>query len=291
MASPELVSIAAGDSVCTICPALGGSITSWSIGHQQMLRRADAATTACGDPLSLASFPLVPFSNRIGYARFIWNNREINIARNFAPEPHAIHGTGWREPWAIDEIGDTYIVLSLRHDADARWPWAFVARQSYRLNDGGLEMTLTATNLADEAAPLAFGHHPYFDQQDANLIFKAAHVFMSGKDALPTEAIKPVGQFAFRTNGVIAGRDVDHCYSGWDGHARIQWTERPLALEIEADMTAAVVYIPKGGTAFCFEPVPHINNALNRHDDTPNMPTIAAGDGFTATIRLMAVPR
>jgi aldose 1-epimerase len=289
MALPEQVSIADGDSMCTLCPALGGSINGWSVNGQDMLRRADAAAIASGDPLAMASFPLVPFSNRIGYARFMWGGREIELTPNFAPEPHAIHGTGWKEAWAVTERGDSHCLLTLRHDADLLWPWSFEASQRFVLNDGALEIRLSAVNRADQPVPLAFGHHLYFDSGGAQLTFAASSVLMSGDDALPTEAIAPAGQFDFNNGGAVAGRNVDHCYADWDGRARIQWTSRPLALEITADMAAAVVYIPPGGSAFCFEPVPHINNALNRPRDLPAMPIIAPGESFAATIGLQAV--
>jgi aldose 1-epimerase len=289
MALPELVSIADGDNISTICPALGGSIIGWSVGEQDMLRRADADAIASGDPLAMASFPLVPFSNRIGNARFVWKGREIELTPNFAPEPHAIHGTGWQQAWTIAELSDTYCVLKLRHDADARWPWSFEASQSFTLNAGMLELKLIATNLSDEPSPLAFGHHPYFDAEGAHLSFTAAHVLMSGEGALPSEAITPTGEFDFSTDGAVAGRSIDHCYAGWDGKTRIFWTGRALALEITADMMAAVVYVPKGGSAFCFEPVPHINNALNRPGELPTMPIVAPGECFKATILLEAV--
>jgi aldose 1-epimerase len=289
MSMPELVSISDGDSSCTICPALGGSIISWSVGEQQMFRRADADAIISGDPLSTASFPLVPFSNRVSYARFMWEGRQIELTPNFAPEPHAVHGVGWKDAWAIAERNDSHVVLSLHHKGDARWPWSFAATQSVRVKEGTLELKLCATNLASEAVPLAFGHHPYFDQEGADLSFTAARVLMSGGDALPTEAATPAGRFDFGGGGAVAGRDIDHCYGGWDGIARIGWEGRPLALEIDADMAAAVVYIPRGGSAFCFEPVPHINNALNRPGDLPAMPTIAPGESFAATIRFMAV--
>jgi len=289
MVLPELVSIVYGDNISTICPALGGSIIGWSVGEQEMLRRADADAIASGDPLAMASFPLVPFSNRIGNAQFIWKGREIRITPNFAPEPHAIHGMGWKQAWTIAERSDAHCVLKLQHAADARWPWPFEATQRFTLSAGMLELTLIATNLSDEPAPLAFGHHPYFDMDGAHLTFTAARVLMSGEDAMPCEAITPNGEFDFSTDSKVAGRSIDHCYAGWDGKTRIHWTGRQLALEITADMKAAVVYVPKDGSAFCFEPVPHVNNALNLPEALPTMPIVAPGEYFTATVLLKAV--
>jgi aldose 1-epimerase len=289
VAQPELVSISSGDSVCTICPAVGGSIAGWSVGGQDMLRRADTAAIAAGDPLMMASFPLVPFSNRIGHARFTWDGRNIDLTPNFAPEPHAIHGTGWKEVWAVTQREDSQCILSLRHEGDARWPWSFEASQTFTLTNNTLEMTLRASNRTRERVPLAIGHHPYFDQHGAQLSFNAAEVLMSGDDALPTKAVAPAGQYDFSNGGTVTGRSIDHCYAGWGGSARIAWAGRPFALEISADMAAAVVYVPLGGSAFCFEPVPHINNALNRPGQSPGMPVVGPGNNFTSTIRLQAV--
>lgn len=272
-----------------LCPSIGGSIISWSIDDQDMLRRTDAEAIKSAKPTRLASFPLVPFSNRIGNARFNWRGRQIDLARNFAPEPHAIHGTGWQNAWAVEAHDVNYCKLMLRHEGDDTWPWSFSASQCFTLKHNMLEMNLSATNLSSEPAPLAFGHHPYFDADGAHLTFDAARILLTGDDALPTKAVLPRGRFDFSRNGMIAGRQLDHCYTGWDGHACIQWTGRPRALEIEADMAAVVVYIPSGENSFCFEPVPHINNALNFADDVASMPTITPGESFTATIRLSAI--
>jgi aldose 1-epimerase len=290
MASPALVTLTVGNSVFAVCPQLGGSIARWSVDGQDMLRRANAAAIAAGDPLAMASFPLVPFSNRIGHARFIWAGQEIALTPNFAPEPHAIHGIGWHRSWALAEQSQTHILLTLHHDADAHWPWSFAASQKFILSENRAEIHLSATNLEAASVPLAFGHHPYFDAAGAHLSFRAAHVMMAGADALPSHSVAPSGPYDFSTGGAIAGREIDHCYTGWDGHARIRWSGRGYALDIAADMAAAVVYIPRGSDSFCFEPVSHCNNALNRTTDAPSMPIIAPGESFTATIRLDAVP-
>lgn len=289
MLKPEIFRIGGGDNVCTLCPAAGGSIVGWRVGAQEMLRKASPGAVNAGDPLQMASFPLVPYSNRIGYARFPWHGRIIELIPNFAPEPHAIHGTGWKQAWAVAEQGDDHITIEYHHAGDAHWPWPFIAAQNVRVGNGVLEIKLSAVNMANEAAPLAFGHHPYFDQEGARLSFGAQQVWLSGADALPTEAIAPDGLLDFSNGGAVAARNIDHCYAGWDGKARVDWAGRPLALEITSDMPATVVYIPDGGDAFCFEPVPHINNALNRPGDLPAMPIIAPGDGFHAMIRFVAV--
>jgi aldose 1-epimerase len=281
--------IYAGDSVCTLCPELGGSILSWQVGGQNILRHTSDAAFAGGSRLDFASFPLVPYSNRIGQATFEWNGRQIVLTKNFAPEPHAIHGTGWVDAWEAEMVGPDKIILRLSHKADNRWPWAFDAEQVITITSDGLRLELSAYNRSDEAAPLGFGHHPYFDQTGAHMEFKALRVWMSGDEGLPTDVATPGVQYGFGTMGAIEGRNIDHCYAGWSGQTRIEWAERKYALEIISPMRAAIVYIPKGGDAFCFEPVPHINNALNMPGEEPAMPVIAPGEAYRSVIEFRAV--
>jgi aldose 1-epimerase len=287
----QMIEIGADESRCTLAPKLGGSILSWTVAGQPLLRSASDAEIASGKRLGLASFPLVPWSNRIGGGRFAWGGRDIAITPNFAPEPHAIHGIGWNEAWAVEAQSRSSATLTLEHQGDARWPWAFWAQQSVSVEAGRLTIAMSARNLSSESAPLAFGHHPYFDREGASLWFKAKRVWMNGEDMLPTESEVPSGRFDFSEEGSLAGRAVDHCFAGWDGAARIAWEGRPLGLSITSDLPAAVVYVPQGGDRFCFEPVPHSNNALNRADADPPMPVIAPGAVFEASLCFTAVPR
>ena len=286
----DRVTISAGESVCTISPAAGGSVASWHVGGQPLLR----AAAASDNPLDMASFPLVPYSNRIGGATFDWAGQTISLARKFEPEPHAIHGVGWARAWAVDRLTADSAVLTLLHAADDHWPWAFEARQHIHVASHELRLTLSVINRAAQAVPLAFGHHPYFDQAGASLCFEAEKVWTAGEDHLPITAQDLSGQdpnalFDFRTGACVEGRSIDHCYSAVSGTAHIKWAGRPLALDILSPLPAAVVYIPLGGDAFCFEPVPHINNALNRAGDTPAMPVIEAGAAFETSILFRAV--
>ena len=279
----------AGASECAVCPALGGSIAGWSVDGQAMLRRTSAEAIDTGHVLGLSSFPLVPYSNRIAHGQFEWAGQIVHITPNFAPEPHAIHGTGWEVPWQGEQISECQMRMHVTHSGGARWPWPFHAEQVVTVRDDGLSLALSATNLADEPVPLAFGHHPYFDSAGASLAFAAERVWMTGDDGLPSHPIAPEGQFDFSAGGQIEGRNIDHCYAGIAGPAQMSWEGRPLRLEIGSSLPAVVVYVPKRGASFCFEPVPHINNALNLLGHAPAMPIIAPGERFEATIEFKAI--
>jgi aldose 1-epimerase len=282
-----------GESRCDILPGVGGSIGGWTVGGQQMLRTAGAAAIAAANPFGMASFPLVPYSNRIGNGTFEWDGRPVSLLQNFPPEPHAIHGVGFERRWECLACSSDSAHLRLIHRADAAWPWPFEARQRITIAERELTLDLTAVNLAPRPVPLAFGHHPYFPLSGAVLTFRARGVWLSGEDGLPRERVKPTGNFDYSKGAPVERGDLDHCFTGWTGPASIAWPDKPLALEISASwaLPCAVVCIRKETDDFCFEPVPHINNALNLPDWEPAMPIIAPGEAFRATIRFRAVAR
>lgn len=289
----ETLTLTHGAARCELLPQVGGSIGSWSVGSQQMLRSASESGTAARDPYATAGFPLVPYSNRVGQASFEWRGERVNLTRNFAPEPHAIHGVGFERPWQVQTREDDSAVLYLMHRPDAGWPWAFDARQSITLTDDLLILEFEAVNLELQPVPLAFGFHPYFPRDGARLTFHAQGVWRVGDDGLPCELVTPAGPFDFSKGAAVENADIDHCFTGWNGLAIIAWPHRPQALGITAsrDLPNAVVYARSELDAFCFEPVAHINNALNRSDRETAMPVIAPGASFEASIRFRAIRR
>lgn len=286
-----MLTLTQGAARCTLHPAIGGSLGSWSIGEQQLLRPAGAAAIAAGDPLGMALFPLVPYSNRIAHAAFDWQGTPVQLRPNYPPEPHAIHGVGWRRSWTVGAVSDDAATLALHHPGDADWPWPFLAEQHFNLTDDTLRLDLSVRNLADTAVPLAFGVHPYFDARGAQLRFNADSVWLNDAETLPTHAVAPTGAMDFATPGAAGHRDVDNCYSGWDGQAGIDWAGQPWRLAITAshNLAVAVVYSPRDADIFCFEPLPHINNALHSIGSGGDMPVIAAGATFSAEILFSAL--
>src|SRR5258708_7916801 len=102
-----------GADRCELLPHLGGSIGAWTVEGQQMLRTASAAAIAARDPFGMGSFPLVPYSNRIGNGAFEWDGKIVTLARNFLPEPHAIHGVGFERSWQVQGGAGDSVLLRL----------------------------------------------------------------------------------------------------------------------------------------------------------------------------------
>jgi aldose 1-epimerase len=289
----EPLTLIHGASRCEVLPQIGGSIGAWSVDGQHMLRAAGGASIAARNPLGMGSFPLVPYSNRIANGAFEWAGSKIQLQQNFLPEPHSIHGVGFQRPWQVLSSSGESALLRLMHQPDASWPWAFEAQQRITLSDGQLSLNLCAMNSAPVPVPLAFGHHPYFPQHEAYLSFAARAVWLVGQDGLPALQVKPSGKFDFSSPAPVQRSAMDHCFIGWNGAARITWPTQRWELEISASPTlqSAVLYVRDGADAFCFEPVPHMNNALNMRGHQPAIPVVAPGEHFLATVNFSAVAR
>jgi galactose mutarotase-like enzyme len=67
---------------------------------------------------------LVPFSNRIAYARFRFDGRDCALNQNFLPEPHAIHGDGWQGVWHVEAATRDRAVLTFGIATPAMWDFS-----------------------------------------------------------------------------------------------------------------------------------------------------------------------
>jgi aldose 1-epimerase len=249
-----MVQLKAGSMVCEIEPQLGGCIAGLWLGGTPVLRSAPAA--GLNSARQSGSYPLVPYSNRIAQARLQWQGTLYPLVRNNGQEPHAIHGIGWQRPWDLLESDDRYALLSHEHRADAAWPFAFDASQTFRLRDDSLEMTLSLTNQSAQPAPAGLGWHPFFMKRArSHLSFNSTGRWEMGEDKLPTHRVPSGG-----IDADCAALDVDHCYDGWRGEVRLR--DDLFDIRIGSNLTRLVVFTTPDRDCVAIEPVSHVNNAM-----------------------------
>src|SRR5687767_11991288 len=97
-ASPSL-ELRAGALRLALRPDLGGSIAGLWHGDLPVLRSTEPADLTL--PRSSASYPLVPYSNRLGYRQLRWQGRDYTTAANFGDNPHSVHGIAWLRAWDV----------------------------------------------------------------------------------------------------------------------------------------------------------------------------------------------
>lgn len=278
---------ARGDRL-TLLPEAGGAIAGWRVEGQPMLREASAHIGPGWNPFELAGFPLVPYSNRIAAGRFEWNGASHNVPPDVAGLRHPLHGVGWRTAWEVVERRADRALLMHHHPGGGEWPWAYTAEQLFLLSGRRLTVELAVTNRSDAAAPLGIGLHPYFEAAGAQLTFTARRIWRTDSEALFVALEDVEGASDFSTGRSVEGAVLDNCFDGWDGSATIRWAGRPLGLRILSDLPCAVVYTPADLDFFCFEPVPHSNDAFNLLGAGQPMPVVPAGERMTARVEFVA---
>ncbi len=272
---------------CELRPDLGGCIAGLWFGQQPVLHSTPAAQLR--DVRVAGSYPLIPYSNRIGYRKLHWAGQEYELPQNFAPEPHSIHGVGWERAWQVEAVSATQAVLCYRHEADASWPFPFAARQTLTLSAHALELQMAITNCAHGAAPAGLGWHPYFAKSAATRIrFAAAGRWEMGNDQLPTRRLANPGLDTDCTR-----LDVDHCFDGWNGS--VQLTQGGLRLQVTSDLDCLVVFTTPGRDSIAIEPVSHVNNALalaytGVAPESLGLRVLQPGETFAANMRIQVEP-
>ncbi|MDD3021206.1 MAG: aldose 1-epimerase, partial [Alphaproteobacteria bacterium] len=230
------------------------------------------------DPLNFSSFPLTPFSNRIGFGKLDFNGKIYNVGPAFGGEPHPNHGSGWQSEWTLDEKGDDFAKLSIRVPKSADSPYDYEAHQIFQLTETGLSITMEIKNTGEEALPFGTGHHPYFVRTPKTSIQANLPKVWFSKDMVPTELVDVPDMWNFKNGKVLDPQNleakhggdgsayIDHCFTEWDRVARITWPEfENTTLRITADESFGhfVLFVPSKGDFFCAEPVTNATDGFN----------------------------
>jgi aldose 1-epimerase len=260
MASETTVILRAGAMRLELNPSAGGSIAALEWDGRPILRKAMSGSA---NVLDMASFPLVPYVNRIRGGNFTFRGREVRIAPNMAGDPSPLHGQGWLNPWQVEEASATTAVLRFQH-APGEWPWAYEARQEFVLDERRLTLLLTCRNLSQEPMPCGLGQHPYFPcGPETHIDTGVTHVWTIDEHVLPVERIPARGRFDLRRR-LVCGQDLDHGFDGWGGLVWMGDPDWPYDLLLSSASAGFLqLYSPKDGGIFVAEPVTHANAALN----------------------------
>lgn len=276
----------AGDWRAVVAPDQGGAILSLDWGCQPVFRPTPDGAT---DILETACFPLVPYANRIADGRFTFGGRTVQLQALDRFAPHALHGDGWLQPWAVETCTVEAVVMTLDWAGDPNgWPWPWRAEQRVSLSPRGLEIALSVVNRGDEPMPTGLGLHPYFHRSDdARLSLSATGVWATDAREIPECLVEPAA-IADWSQGLPLTQApfVDHAYAGWDGVARLAGGGRQVVVSADPCARWAQVYAPVGADFLCVEPVTHRPDALNAPSDEVDSGLVILDPSQTLSLRM-----
>ncbi len=135
--------------MCSVSADDGGRVGGLTVGSTNLLIRQDPSLPAAG----WGSFPMVPWAGRIRRGRFSFDGVDYHLPINF--EQHAIHGTGFEQPWELVDRDANTCVLRCA----LAWVLGGEAEQLIELADDSLTCALTV-RAVDNPMPASVGWHP-----------------------------------------------------------------------------------------------------------------------------------
>ena len=269
----------AGALRLAVRPDLGGTVAGLWHRETPILRSTEPA--ALVDSRKGAMYPLLPYSNRLGYLRFRWKGHDYTTRANVPDSPHSMHGIGWQRPWQVISSSAIELVIGMVHGGDDDWPFAFEARQYFTLSPEAFSVRMQFTNTAAIEQPVGLGWHPYFARRERSRL----HIDLSSRwesDAtkLPTRKVAQPG-----IDADLSHLDFDNCFEGWRGPARIR--DERFSLQLFSELPYLVVYTPPGRDYFSVEPVSHVSNAIHMAEPTTHgIVGVAPGATLEASMRI-----
>ncbi|MCA1404181.1 aldose 1-epimerase [Ensifer sp. IC3342] len=241
-----------------------------------------------------ASFPLVPFGNRIEGNSFTFDGEHFILEPNTSGDPLRLHGDGWLSEWELDSHSGEQATLSYVRAERVGSPYVYEAVQDVRLDGSTLVLSLTVTNMSARRLPFGLGHHPFFPRTaGARLRARAKRIWGERTGHLPDVAGSIPRTLDFCDGNTLPAHWINNAYDGWDGEAVIEWPERQLTLRLETEgaFECFMIYSP-GADAdfFCFEPMTHLPNAHNMPAGTGGLVTLEQGQSLSGSVRLHLAP-
>jgi aldose 1-epimerase len=289
-----LVQLTHGKLAATIAPEIGGAIARLKLGELDILR--PTPDTAIEEKLirQMASYPLVPYSNRIVNARLKFEGREHVLQRNFGSELHAIHGVGWRRAWQTKSSSPTHLQLTLNHEPDADWPFHLSAIQRFDLTANALRVELTLTNTGTTPMPAGMGFHPFFPRaENTTLETRWQGMWTMSEAKVPIEHRTIPADADYSKSRPIGGWRIDNCFTGWSGKAVLGYATHRTELTATRGFGHCVCFVPADNRPFiALEPVSHIVDAFNlaeRGQKDTGMRVLKPGESWAESMTIRVV--
>jgi aldose 1-epimerase len=202
---------------------------------------------------------LLPWPNRIRDGRYRFGGRDLQLPLSEPTRGHASHGLVRWASWSVREHAADAVTLGYRLMSQPGYPWTLDLTASYGVSETGLDVTVTATNLADAPAPFAAGAHPYLlpgpgPLDSWRLDLRAAAALTVDERLIPNGSVQVTDTGGdFRGGRPIDGAELDTAYGdldrdpdGW-AEVRVSGDEGTVALRMDRHHKWVQVYVGPPG--------------------------------------------
>jgi aldose 1-epimerase len=190
---------------------------------------------------------LMPWPGRVGNGRYRWEGVDHQLPLDEEEFTNAIHGLARWSNWTADRPSPDRVVMRYHLHPRDGYPFCLDLTADFALDDGGLRVTMSGTNLSGVPAPFGAGAHPYLavDAEKIDgwrLTVPAETRLRTDSRMLPTGRATVAGtEFDFREPRLIGPTQLDTAYTDLlrdpdgllrvrleapDGRRLVLWTDR-----------------------------------------------------------------
>lgn len=213
--SGEQFEIIHGEQRATIVE-VGGGVREYEVSGRPVLdpypleARCDGAHGA----------PLIPWPNRLADGRYSFDGADYQVALTEPVKGNAIHGfLRWRGWQAVEREPARVAMATTIHPLEG-YPFALAVNVAYELDEAGLTVTTSATNVGAKPCPYACGQHPYLSP-GAGLIDECSleldagtRILTDSERQLPTGTEAVAGTaFDFRAARRLGDQRIDFAFT------------------------------------------------------------------------------
>ena len=274
-----------GDQSATIME-VGASLYSYKVAGQDVAAGPTRATGVTDVHKGSRGAVLIPWPNRVKAGKYSVDCQSLQLPVTNAGDSHATHGFVRLARWDVDAQSDASITLSTTTYAQPGWPFVFRSTVTYSLDDAGLSVAMSVTNVGPGKFPLVIGVHPYFTVgtnhvDTCELTVKASTRLTLDETLIPDGETEVAGsEFDFNSPRVIGDQEIDVTFTGLerdrDGRASVTLQDpNGHGLRVWMDSTFDYLQIFSGDTlgvvddrrrTLAIEPMTGAPNAFNSGD-------------------------
>jgi aldose 1-epimerase len=196
---------------------------------------------------------LVPWPNRIQDGSYEFDGRSHQLPLTEPEHGNAIHGLVRWAPWRATERESGRVVMEHIVYPQPGYPFTLAIGIEYELDQTGLSVRTTATNIGTDSCPYGYGQHPYLriggGTVDAlELKAPGGRVLTHDERDLPvgTEAVDGTG-FDFRVGRAIGDTKLDNAFTHLerdeDGRARVRLRDTHNGAELTLWVDESLEYL------------------------------------------------
>ncbi|MFV0252312.1 MAG: aldose 1-epimerase family protein [Beutenbergiaceae bacterium] len=224
---------------------VGGALRQFRVGNRDVIVPFGVRDL----PSSFHGAVLLPWPNRLAAGQYRWGGDRLQVPITEPERDSALHGLLCWQRWQLDQPDATTAVARILTVPIPGYPFSLQVHLTYRLvANGQLTITLTTTNVGDQAAPYGVGFHPWLSPgpgslDEAVLGLDVGGWVMTDPGLLPTGEHPLPSRFDFRTPRAMGSTSFDDAFvapardadelawlrlTGSDGRTAAVWMDQSM---------------------------------------------------------------